>query len=274
MTHWFHRSRDTRRRRSKNLLQRLLRAEPLEPRLTLSAGAEWQQAVSSPLPVGAAVAASTTVTLRPVADAGVRGTAPITNFGNAGILGVAAQSSSQASNDAESYLKFNLGSINAPITKAVLRLMPRSVGKSVSSLTVGVQLLDDVDDGWVEGRGGTNAELTGPITWFNSPYSIGNQLQIAGSRLKAWTPISIDVTSLIKQSFNANGIASFELKPISRLGANRWVEFVSRESTNAAYQPVLVITKGVAVGQPPKVVQQPAASNLTDTSVELAALGF
>jgi len=273
MTRWLDSSRASRRNVSNALLHRVLRAEPLESRLALSGAAALQEAVSAPLSVGATAKTSSTVTLRPVADASVKATAPVTNFGKVGGLLVANDSSATASNNAETFLKFNLSSIDAPITKAVLKLTPIGVGKSVSSLTLGVELLEDRDDGWVEGKGGSNTAMTGPITWFNSPFSLGKQIRVAGSRLKVGKPIAIDVTSLLGQDLNANQTASFELKAVSRFGARQWVSFLSREGAKAGLRPVLVITKGAKVQPPPTVARQPTASDLTSTSVQLAVLG-
>ena len=91
------------------------------------------------------------------------------NYGNATDLLVQNNTNYWTSNDSEAYLKFDLSSITGPVSKAVLNLTPLWSSTGASSMTVGVQLLPDTADGWVEGSGGANYSGTGPITWMNCP---------------------------------------------------------------------------------------------------------
>jgi hypothetical protein len=226
---------------------RRLRAEPLEPRLTLS------------------------VTLSPIANAYVLGTTPYANYGGANNLLVQNDSNMFTPNDAESYLKFDLTSVSGTVSKAVLNLTPLSVGTAAKSMTVGVQLLSDSNDGWVEGTGGTNRSWTGPITWMNSPYGFGQEVTIPGSQFTANTPISIDVTSLVNQKFNANHIASFIIGVVSRPGSGEWADFASREyTTNTACDPTLTVTTSGPVNPPPTVTGGPTVTGQTSTTAGLS----
>ena len=187
----------------------LLRLEPLEPRLLLSVNPLSPQVSSA------------TVTLAALADAYVSGSNPWGNLGKTTDLLVQSSTSRSTSNDSEAYLKFDLSSITGPVSKAMLNLVPLGVGAAASSMTVGVQLLPDASDGWIEGSGGSNYSSTGAITWMNAPYGSGQVLTISGSQLKASTPIAIDVTQLINQAWNANHIASFVIGVTSSPGRQR-----------------------------------------------------
>jgi hypothetical protein len=176
-------------------------------------------------------------------------------------------------NRAQAYLKFDLNSIGGSISKAVLRLTPLATGRTASSMTMGVQLLKDADDAWVEGAGGKNSASTGPTTWLNAPDGSGKWVLVAGAKLKACHPISIDVTSLVNQRLNKNRIAGFELDAVSRFGGGQWVAFASRESASVAFRPALVVTADGPITPPPTVVQEPTASSKTATTVQLAVLG-
>ena len=186
----------SRRHANAQASRRSLRVEHLEPRLVLSAA----------------------LTLSPSADAYVNAAAPTANYGNAADLLVENSANHFTSNECDAYLKFDLTGISGPVTKAILNLTPLAVGAGASSITIGVQLLKDGDDGWVEGSGGTNRNWAGPITWMNSPYGYGQIVTLSASQLSASTPIAIDVTQLINQRFNVNGIASFVIGVISSPG--------------------------------------------------------
>ena len=236
------RSQRSRRHANAPLSRRSLRVEHLEPRLVLSAA----------------------LTLSPSADAYVNAAAPTANYGNAADLLVENSANHFTSNECDAYLKFDLTGISGPVTKAVLNLTPLAVGAGASSITIGVQLLKDGDDGWVEGSGGTNRSWTGPITWMNSPDGYGQIVTLSASQLSASTPIAIDVTQLINQKFNVNGISSFVIGVISppggfgpsRPGAAWSVDFASRENPNAAFRPTLTVT-AATTDPPPTVATQP-----------------
>jgi len=249
--------------------RRILRAEALEPRLVLSAAAAWQHLV----PAALAFKSSSTVTLSPVADAYVSAASAQTNYGTASDLLVQNASRSFTSASAKTYLKFDLSGISGTITKAVLQLTPLSTSKVGAPISIGVHLLADSGDGWVEGSGGTDSDATGAITWSNAPSGYGKQLRVSGASLKASKSISINVTSLVNQKFNSNQIAGFELDATSWSGRQQWVDFASRENATVAFQPVLVVTTSGSTNSAPTLAQQPAASDLTTTTVRLSVLG-
>jgi hypothetical protein len=85
---------------------------------------------------------------------------------------------------------------------------------------------------------------------------------------------SINVTSLVTQSFNANHIASFDLFMFPSSGAQSSVYFATQENSIAAYRPTLVVTSS-ASAQGPTVAKAAyaAAGTVTGTSTTLAVAG-
>jgi hypothetical protein len=255
------RSRFSRRNATSHASDRSLRVEQLEPRLVLSTG----------LTSSLRTLASGALAADAVADAYVSSGAQQTNYGKATDLllqsGTGVRSTSTAA-----YLKFDLSSVSGSLSKAVLNLTPLST-TSASSVTIRIQLLKDSADGWVEGSGGTNRGSTGAITWANSADGYGLIVTVSGSQLKKGVPISIDVTKLIQQSFNANGIASFviEATPQGRGGpGTSSIDFASRENATMGYRPTLTLT---TAGNAPTVAQQPTVTSQTNTTASLSVLG-
>ena len=261
MVHRFVRSRVS--RRNTVVDRRALRMEHLEPRLVLSTASILQQLASAGLTSGSAV------TLGAAADAYVSSNTPVTNYGKSTDLLV--QSNGPAASS-ETYLKFNLGGISGSVTKAVLNLTALAASSSTSSITISVQLLKDANDNWVEGSGGTNRGSTGAITWANSVDGAGTIVTttITAAQLKKSASIAIDVTQLINQTLNTNGVASFVVKATSSFGAMALMDFASRDSAIAAYRPTLTVT---TAGQSPTVAQQPTITSQTNTTVSLSVLG-
>ncbi|MEN6449556.1 MAG: C2 family cysteine protease [Thermoguttaceae bacterium] len=261
------------------LRRRSLRMEHLESRMLLSASVMPQAANAAKS--AAAASAATVLTLSPSADAYVNSAKPTTNYGTAGDL-LVQSSSGRGGSEADAYLKFDLSSISSSVTKAVLNLTPLAVAAGTSSVTIGVQLLKDGSDSWVEGVGGSSRSTTAGITWMSSPNGYGQIVTLSASQLSASTPISIDVTQLINQKFNANGMSSFVIGVISStpygpsFGPSRnafWsVDFASRDNANTAVRPTLSITTATT-DPPPTVVQQPTIESQTSTSAVLSVLG-
>lgn len=248
--------------------KRSLRLEQLESRLVLSTGVAPQFVGPNTL------AATSTVAVNPVADAFVSSISQQTNFGQLTDLLVRSDSSARGfSSDA--YLKFDLSNVGT-VSKAVLNLTPISVG-STSSVTFRIQLLKDTADGWVEGTGGTNRSMTGAITWANSPVGSGLIVTVSGSQLRSGVPISIDVTKLVQQTFNTNGIASFVVEMTPRGSGASLVDFASREYATLSYRPTLTVTSTgadpIVTGNAPTVMKQPAITSQTSTGVVLSVLG-
>jgi hyaluronate lyase len=198
------RSNALRRNAASPSTSRSLRLENLEPRLVLSTGlSSLTSSVKS---------AAAALTLAPTADAYVSSASPQTNYGQTSDL-LLQNSAGPRGTTTAAYLKYDLSSVSGAVSKVVLNLTPTSV-TSASSVTLYIQLLKDSNDGWVEGTGGTVKNASSGITWSNSPNGSGMWVTISGSQLRKGSTISIDVTSLIQQSLNANGIASFVIEAI------------------------------------------------------------
>ncbi|MFP2903889.1 DNRLRE domain-containing protein [Pyxidicoccus sp. 3LFB2] len=155
--------------------------------------------------------ASTTV-LQPVADATVDASAPATNFGTTPTLLV-----DQAAVAYESFLRFDLGGVTAPVQQATLRLYV------VDPSPDGPQLFL-TDSGWTE---------TG-ITWNARPARIGSAVGDLGA-VTANTWVEYDVTAQVR----GQSSIGFALIPMSQDG----VDFSSR---SGAQPPQLVIVTETA----------------------------
>lgn len=129
-----------------------------------------------------------------------------------------------------SYLKFNLaGSGITTVTTATLRLKTIVVGNSTSSPN-NLQLFAVPNDAWTE---------TG-ITWNNQPPR--NPLflgQKYGFNSAAGAIVEFDVTAYVQTQVNADGVVSLALS--DEFWRARGMEFHSREATNSADRPQLVV---------------------------------
>ena len=149
-------------------------------------------------------------TFSAVADARVQEANPTTNFGTANSLRTVAGSSL----DVESYLKFDLSGITAPVKTAVLRLTPLALswdGPGVRSAA----------SNWTE---------TG-VNWSNRPARGATAVADKGIM---WQTVDYDVKSLV----TGNGTVSFALLSTSAYAT----DFGSREHADAAKRPQLIIT--------------------------------
>ncbi|GAA5496110.1 hypothetical protein Rhal01_02291 [Rubritalea halochordaticola] len=154
-----------------------------------------------------------------------------TNFGSdAGLV---------LKNDGSSYYRefflrraydYNGGS---PVAAATLTLTP--VGIS-GTRDIRLRLLDDADDGWKEDE----------VTYNNRPTATGNEVVFSSSALSVNQPYSIDVTSLLNQSMNDNGVASF-LVDLPGSTGTAYFTIASKEEANAAYRPVLNVNPNAPV---------------------------
>jgi hypothetical protein len=242
--------------------RRPLRLEHLEPRMLLSAG------LASQSTSGKRATSSSALAIGPVADAYVSSNSAWTNYGTKTDL-LLQRGGGFNSAATAAYLKFDLSSMSGAVSSAVLNLTPLSVNVA-SPVTIRVQLLADSADGWVEGIGGTNRSATGAITWANSAHGTGLVVTLSAAQLKKGSSIAIDVTKLLQQSINLNGIASFVVEMTSQGRGTVAADFASRENATSGYRPTLTIT---TAGNAPTVAQQPTASNQTNTSVALSVLG-
>jgi chitinase len=181
-----------------------------------------------------------TLTVGPVADTYVRGgTFASTNFGRDTTLAVANQTS--ATYDRESYLRFDLKGVTTPVTKATLQLVPSSLSGDLAATSYRITLVSDTGDNWVEGNGGTDNNPTGELIWSNRP-AVGTATVIfAGSSLTVGKPIRIDVTALVKNAANANGLFSLRIDAPTEVSSSQLIGFWSREAATAANRPALTL---------------------------------
>ena len=152
----------------------------------------------------------TTRTFQAVADARVQEANPTTNYGTANSLRTVAGTSP----DVESYLKFDLSGITAPIKTAVLRVTPLALswdGPGVRSAA----------SNWTE---------TG-ITWSTRPT---RGATVVADKGVIWQTVDYDVKSLV----TGNGTVSFALLSTSQYAT----DLGSREHATAASRPQLIIT--------------------------------
>jgi len=170
--------------------------------LALSPSAQARHLIPSspPGPTGLTVAA--------VADAYVSSTKPDTNFGSVTRLRADQLPLQRA------YLRFDLGSLSAPLSRATLMLY------SESSSTIGYQVLAVADNSWQEST----------LTYGNAPALTGTtSVASGGFGSRTWT--SVDVTALV----HATGSSTLVVTTSSSTTLN----FGSRES--GRHQPTLVV---------------------------------
>ncbi len=193
------------------------------------------------------------------------------NFGNSTYMAV---SKDATGNECQSYARFDMSGVSGTVNSAVLELTALQWGSNSSTSQLCVQLLPDAGDNWVEGTGGANTQATGPITWNNRPLGQGTAITIPVSQWPSNGLFSVNVTSLVTQSFNANHMASFELYILPSPGSQSGIYFATRENARAAYRPTLVVTSSVP-SQPPTVATaaHAGAGAVTGTSTTLAVLG-
>ncbi len=249
------RSRDSRNSDTvANFAKRPLRMEQLEPRLVLSGASAVQSIADSSL----------TSLLGVVADSYINSSKANTNYGRSSDLMVQNQTGKS-----EAYLKYDISGISGAITKATLNLHVLSSKITSSAVVITVRLLADKNDGWIEGEKGDK----NPITWKNSQDAVGTTLTISLTKvqLSKSSTVSIDVTSLLNQKINTNGIASFvvAMASTSKKGT---VDFASGENVTTAHRPTLSVTSYIP-GSIPTVEQAARITASTSTTVSLSVLG-
>ena len=169
-----------------------------------------------------------TFTVNPVADAWVDSATPGTNYGSASSL------SADTSPASQSFLRFSVSGITAPVNNARLRVF------AFSSTNNG-PAVHAAGPGWTE---------TG-VTWNNRPAATGYALDdVPGIASGTW--VEYDVTAAI----TGDGTFVLALIPAS----SDAVSFYSRE--NAVNPPELVVTFGGTM--PPIVSANPAGGSYPD----------
>ena len=149
-------------------------------------------------------------TFSATADARVQEANPTTNYGTANSLRTVAGSTP----DVESYLKFDVSGITAPIKTAVLRVTPLAVSWDGPGLR-------SAANNWTE---------TG-ITWNTRPT---RGTTVVADKGIMWQAVDYDVKSLV----TGNGTFSFALLSTSTYAT----DLGSREHATAASRPQLIVT--------------------------------
>jgi hypothetical protein len=179
----------------------------------LLAGCAPSEAPEAPAPAETVSQPLATLVRQPVADATVDASAPTTNFGATATLLV-----DQAAIAYESYLRFDLGGVTAPIQRATLRLYV------VDPSPDGPQLFL-TDTAWTEGG----------ITWNQRPARIGTAVGDLGAvTVNTW--VEYDVTAHVR----GKSSIGFALIPASQDG----VDFSSR--TGAQPPQLVIVTEDAA----------------------------
>jgi autotransporter-associated beta strand protein len=181
-----------------------------------------------------------TLGLSPVADATVRGGASANiNFGTATTL--TTKNDSTADNNRQSYLRWDLSSITQKVFQARIRLTPVSVG--TNGIEQGVAVA--TSNNWNEST----------ITWNNQP---GRGERFANWIPAANVPLSFDVTPQVLDALANDKLLSLQLFSVRNVGAAGNVDYASRESSDPASRPQLLLS---LLGSPPTI------SHITDRSV-------
>jgi chitodextrinase len=193
---------------------------------------------------GAAAGSSTTVIFRAAADAFTSSASPSTNFGAQPFLVVdEAPDNSTNGHVFDTYLKFDVEGLTAPVAQATLRLYV------LNGDTSGFDVRGVADDSWVESE----------ITWENAPASASDDVGSSGG-FAAGQWVSVDVTPLV----SGNGLVSMELQSTSTVSP---MAFASREIV-AWLTPQLVV-KTSAV--PPVDQTPPTVAGTAEVGDTLAA---
>lgn len=141
-----------------------------------------------------------------------------------------------------------------PVAIAQLTMTPIALS---SGRTIRVRMLDDADDGWREDS----------ITWNNRPYGTGLAVNISSNDLTQYQPYTVDVTSLLNQSINSNGVASFHVDDPGAT-ANAYMAFASKENGTASYRPVLNVNPTAPVVSGDTIsLEDPVQGNTVTTVV-------
>lgn len=199
------------------------------------------------------------------ADTFVRsGTYATRNYGLQATVNVANGTGSNG--DMEGYLRFDTSSLGA-FDRAELVLTPQSVGTTFKSSSLRVRMLADSGDAWVEGDGGVNNGPAGEMTWNSRPVGAGVEVKAAGAAVVANRPFAVDVTALVRQATQANGLASFHLD-LPTQASGMTLNLHARSATTVGYRPVLRVT--TASGEP--VAVDDSATTAEDTAVVVPVL--
>jgi endo-1,3-1,4-beta-glycanase ExoK len=166
---------------------------------------------------------TTSTTLSPIADAYVQdGVTATTNFFGSPTLFVKKDATGYKQN---SYLKFDLSQITAPVLQATLYLTPTAVGEKNKIITIANYVPD-------------NSWTANGITWNNQP-AISAQLSTS-INYDAGILTNFDVTAMA----TAGRQFSVQIAGNTPSGSRTSVAYASQENSTTNYRPRLVIISG------------------------------
>ncbi|XMO85832.1 DNRLRE domain-containing protein [Algibacter sp. AS12] len=131
----------------------------------------------------------------------------------------------------ESFLKFDLSSVNGTVISAKLRMTLSAVGTNEDTSNIIIKSIDDNDDDWDEGT----------ITWNNKPDENNKEVAIteiigfASGETAKW-----DLTKYIQSELDEDPQKEVSIHLSSDVTQSN-IKFHSQESSNAALRPVLVL---------------------------------
>lgn len=169
--------------------------------------------------------AQSSANLSPTADAYVRdGTYANNNFGSASTMAVKTE---VLNYDRNALMKFDLSGINGRIASATLRLTTATVGAATNMVH---NMYQTTTSDWTEAG----------VTWANKPAD--------GGLLASWnvpasnTTFDVDITSAAIGARNGNKMLSLQIEAAANYGSAGSVDYASKNNTNAAARPVLIVT--------------------------------
>ncbi|MFS4454930.1 DNRLRE domain-containing protein [Maribacter sp. 2304DJ31-5] len=145
------------------------------------------------------------------------------NYGNDTAL-IVKRSNTGDSYSREAYYRFDLSTVSGTITEAKLKLVPSGSSGNVGAIGVDVKFVSD--DSWNE---------TG-ITWNNRP-TAGS---VVSSQAGSASATEWDVTSQAQTEKSGDGQLSLNIS--ATINNGQWVHYYSKEASNSADRPVLVVT--------------------------------
>ncbi|KAF2330617.1 Ig-like domain-containing protein [Flavobacterium daemonense] len=170
------------------------------------------------------------VNVSPTADAYVRGGIyATTNYGTATDLVI--NKSGAADFTREDLLKFDLNNISANINRAKLKLVARNANTAVASTSWNVSYVSD--DSWTENG----------VTWNTKPATGASLASKPGQA--TGTTVEWDITNQVLSELNGDKVLSLNIASTVAVGSSD-ATFNSKEYSNAALRPVLVLEQNIA----------------------------
>jgi len=170
------------------------------------------------------------INVSPTADAYVRGgTYATTNYGTSPDLVI--NKSGAADFTREDLLKFDLSNISANINRAKLKLVARNANTAVASTSWNVSYVSD--DSWTENG----------VTWNTKP-ATGASLAVQTGQATG-SSVEWDITNQVLSELNGDKVLSLNIASTVAVASSD-ATFNSKEYSNAALRPVLVLEQNIA----------------------------